>query len=355
MLLTVQPHQFDIFAGIDVDAKSFAFTHQDHLSKGRSRKMPASPEMLYQYFQNHFANQRVVFAYEAGGTGYGLYDYLVSKGERCIIVHPPSIQKAPNNFVKTNRIDSQKISDQLKSGQLKGIRVPSEPYRHLRHLVDLRQHYLKDSVKAKLRIKALLLFESIPLPENIATKRWSNHFIQTLKELSLKPVVRFKLDALIDDLEHAKKRILAVIRELRAFVKLDPEIDRNIDLLRSIPGIGPVVSYYLLARVGDPRYLGRMCELASFVGVVPKEHSTGDHVTKSGITHMGDGTLRSLLVEASWIAIRKDTELEQFYHRIRAKHGGHDKSARIAIVAVARKLTARIHRVLKDQRPYVVR
>jgi transposase len=68
---------------------------------------------------------------------------------------------------------------------------------------------------------------------------------------------------------------------------------------------------------------------------------------------MGDSTLRSLLVEAAWIAIRKDKELGEFYYRIRAKGKG-DGAARVAIVAVARKLTHRIYRVLKEQRPYLI-
>lgn len=354
MLLTIQPFHFDIFAGIDVDAKSFAVNYKDHFDKGKSFKMPSAPDQLLHYFQNRFPNKKILFAYEAGGTGYSLHDFLVSQNQSCIMIHPPSIKKAANDFVKTNRIDSEKITDQLKSGSLTGIRVPSEPYRHLRHLVDLRHHYLQDSVRAKLRIKSLLLFENIKLPANISSKNWSNRFVQTLKQIPLKPVVRLKLDALIEDLEHAKKRMLFVLKELRKFSVSQPDIHRNLSLLRSIPGVGPIVSSYLLARIGDPAYLGKMNELAAFVGVVPKERSTGDHVVKSGITHMGNSVLRSLLVEAAWIAIRKDTELEQFYHRIRAKNSG-EKASRIAIVAVARKLTARVHRVLKEQRRYVIR
>ena len=65
---------------------------------------------------------------------------------------------------------------------------------------------------------------------------------------------------------------------------------------------------------------------------------------------MGDKNLRRVLVEAAWVAIRKDGELAQFYSRIRSKRG--KEGPCIVIVAVARKLTGRAYRILKDQRPY---
>ena len=68
---------------------------------------------------------------------------------------------------------------------------------------------------------------------------------------------------------------------------------------------------------------------------------------------MGNRTFRQLLVEAAWVAIRKDSELGNFYWRIRTRI---QKSygVRVAIVAVARKLSQRVYRVLKDQREYFV-
>lgn len=317
--------------------------------------MPASAQQLHQYFQKRFPDKQLVYAYEAGGTGYSLHDYLVNQDQNCMMVHPPSIQKAPKDRVKTNRIDSQKLSDQLHSGELKGIRVPSESYRHLRQLVDLRQQYVRACTQAKQRIKALLLFENVQLPQDMESKNWSRRFLLLVRELSLqlKPVPQLKLTALLDDLDHHRERLLWSLRQLRQFCSSDEDIHKNLGYLRSIPGFGFVISTYVLARIGDPKNLGKLNELGSFVGVVPTEYSTGDTINRGHITHMGDSLLRSLLVEAAWIAIHKDTEMSQFYHRIKSKHPP-QHGARIAIVAVARKLTQRVYRVLKEQRNYIV-
>ena len=119
-----------------------------------------------------------------------------------------------------------------------------------------------------------------------------------------------------------------------------------------MPGIGFITATSVLGRSGDPVLLRHVNELAAFVGVVPTERSTGDVIRYGGISHRGDRQLRALLVEAAWRAIRYNTELEQFYQRIRARHG--DKGgSQAAIVAVANKLTRMMYRVLTDKRLFV--
>lgn len=353
MPLTINPKDYDVVVGIDVDHKSYATTYLNHDHQGRSLKMPAHPESLCHYFQKRFPSQRLLYVYEAGPTGYGLYDYLVSRGQNCMMVHPAAIPSAPNHCVKTNRIDSQKIAEHAKSGTLKGIRVPTEPYRELRHLAGLRQQYAQDHRRAKQRIRALLLFESIQLPEWVGSRPWTSRYRQALHQVKLKETLRFKLDLLLKDWDHARDRLLLIHHQIRHFCSREEAVHRNLIFLRSLPGFGFVVSTHLLARIGDPVQLTNIRELGAFCGLVPSEHSTGDHIHKGSITHMGDSTLRSLLVEAAWVAIRKDTGLAAFFHRIRSKHRG-EQGARIAIVAVARKLTHRVYRVLKEQRPYMI-
>lgn len=352
MILTIKPSEYDVFIGVDVDQKSYAATYFTPDSfQGHSLKMPAKPQNIYNYFQKRFPGKRLLYAYEAGPTGYSLHDYIADQGQSCIMIHPAGLRKAPSDRVKTNRLDSYKMGEEAKSGQLKGIRVPSETYRELRHLVALRQQYAQDLRASKQRIRSLLLFENIQTSET--SKHWTSRYRYSLRQILLKETLHFKLDLLLKDLEHARDRLLLIHRQIRKFCINQEAIQKNLDYLRSIPGIGIVVSTYLLARIGDPLYLQNVRELGAFSGLVPSEYSTGDKVYKGSITHMGDSTLRSLLVEAAWIAIRKDKELSEFYYRLRAKRKG-NAGSQIAIVAVARKLTHRIYRVLKEQRNYQI-
>ena len=346
--------QYDIFGGLDVDKKKIAVTFMNHDGILQSFSMPYRAEYLLNYVRKHFDGKRIAFAYEAGPTGWGLYDRLTGEGHRCVVAAPSMIPKIPGQRVKTNRLDSQRLSEHLRGGQLKSIHVPSEPYRQLRHLSQLRDTFVKDVVGMKLRIKALLLVEGLEFPPAAPGSQWSLLVKDKLKKLSCCGAVRFKLDRLLESLEHSEKQALQTIREIRSLCRQDPELCQAMKYLESISGIGEIVASHLLARIGDPQKIGNVRQLAGFIGLAPTERSTGDRVVRGGIARSGDGRLRSKLIQAAWSAIRHDPELREFYRSVSQRHP-RDRAARKAIVAVARKLTTRIYAVLKEQRPYVVR
>jgi transposase len=151
-----------------------------------------------------------------------------------------------------------------------------------------------------------------------------------------------------------KKQVLKTTREIRRFCKEDPELSQCIKYLMSICGIGWIVASQLLARIGNWRELKNIRQLAGFLGLVPTENSTGERADRGSITHSGDGRLRSKLVQASWSAIRQDAELREFFRSVCRRHP-RNVAPRVAIVAVARKLSVRISVVLMEQRDYVVR
>jgi transposase len=345
---------YDVFAGLDVDKRSISVTFTNHQGVLKSLRMPYKVEQLVSYVRKQFPAQKVAFAYEAGPTGYGLYDGLIAQAYPCVIAAPSMIPKAPGQRVKTNRLDSRALAESLRGGQLTSIHVPSAVYRELRHLTQLRDTFVREVVAMKLRIKALLLLEGIEFPPAPAGSQWSGGVKKALRALACAPTVRFKLDQLLDSLEFNETGVLKTTKEIRRFCQHEPELAQCIKYLMTIPGIGWIVASQLLARIGDWRELINVRQLAGFLGVVPTEHSTGDRTERGAITHTGDGRLRSKLIQAAWSAIRQDGELRAFYRVVCRRHP-RDRAARVAIVAVARKLTTRIAAVLMEQRPYVVR
>jgi transposase len=339
---------------LDVSKKSIAasFTSQHGLI--RSVQMPHKVDYLLNHVRKHFADQKIAFVYEAGPTGYGLYDGLAAQGYRCLIAAPSMIPRAPGHRVKTNRLDSRGLSESLRGGQIKSIHVPSVVYRELRHLTQLRDTMVRQAASHKQRIKALLLFEGIDFPPATAGRQWTLRVKARLRKLECSRSVRFKLDQLLDSLEFCEKQVLSSTKEIRRFCKEDEELSQSIAYLMSIPGIGWIVASQLLARMGDWRQIENVRQLGSFLGLVPSEDSTGDTVDRGSITRAGDGRLRSKMIQAAWSSIRQDPELREFYRSV-CQRNPRGKGARIAIVAVARKLSMRIYAVLKNQRPYVIR
>jgi transposase len=346
--------EYDVFAGLDVSKKSIAATFTSQHGFIRSLQMPYSVEYLLNHVRKHFADQKIAFVYEAGPTGYGLYDGLAAHGYSCMIAAPSMIPRAPGNRVKTNRLDSRGLSESLRGGQLKSIHVPSAVYRELRHLTQLRDTMVRQAAAHKQRIKALLLLEGIDFPLAAAGSQWTLRVKAQLRKLSCSGSVRFKLDQLLDSLEFTEKQVLSSTKEIRRFCREDAELSQSIAYLMSVPGIGWIVASQLLARIGDWREIDNVRQLGSFLGLVPTENSTGDRVDRGSITRLGDGRLRSKLIEAAWSAIRQDTELREFYRSV-CRRNPRGRGARIAIVAVARKLSTRIYAVLKNQRPYIIR
>ena len=351
---TFIPRDYDVFAGLDVDKRSISVTFANHQGLLKSLRMPYSVEHLVNHVRKHFPEQKVAFAYEAGPTGYGLYDGLEAQAYRCLIASPSMIPKAPGQRVKTNRLDSRMLAQNLRGGQLKSIHVPTGVYRELRHLTQLRDTFVSEMVGMKLRIKALLLFEGIEFPPAPAGSQWSFMVKAKLRKLPCSSTVRFKLDELLDSLEFNEKRVVKTTQQIRRFCQQDPELSRCMKYLMTICGIGWIVASQLLARIGDWRELNNIRQLAGFLGLVPTENSTGERTDRGSITHSGDPRLRSKLIQASWSAIRQDGELREFFRAVCRTHP-RNIASRVAIVAVARKLSVRISVVLMQQRPYEVR
>jgi transposase len=345
------PRLYDVFAGLDVDKQSIAVTFADHTEVLNSMRMPYSSEYLINYVRKRFPGQRIAFAYEAGPTGFGLYDNVVANGYPCLVVAPSMVPTPPGQRVKTNRLDSKKIVEGLRGGQLRSIHVPAVSYRELRHLVQLRDTHVRQLAASKNRIKALLLYEGIDFPAKDG--KWSARVLRELQAIDCSTAVKFKLNDLITTLQFHFLSAGAVQKEIRHFCQTNEEIRQSISLLTSIPGIGWIVGSHLVARLGDWREIDNVRQIAGFLGLVSSEHSTGDKQDRGNITRTGDSRLRNKLIQSAWVAINKDPELRAFYRRIYWRHPK-KVAARKAIVAVARKLTTRIYAVLNQQRPYVI-
>jgi transposase len=328
-----------------------AVTFGDHGQLLQSLQMPYSSSHLINYLDKHFAGCKIALAYEVGPTGFGLYDDLTAAGYRCLVVAPSMVPTAPGKRVKTNRIDSRKLCQSLRGGQLQSIYVPSEIYRELRHLVQLRDRHVGQLKASKQRIKSLLLYEGIPFPEAPRSGQWTPRVLREIATLPCNASVRFKLDSLLTTLAFHRQQAESAHRQIRLFCQKDPELAQSISYLLTVPGLGWITASHLVARLGDWRQLSNVRQIAGFLGLVSSEHSTGDKIDRGSITRSGDSRLRNKLIQASWTAIRKDPELREFFRRIFLRHPP-KVASRKAIVAVARKLTTRIYSVLKEQRPF---
>jgi transposase len=343
------PYDYDLFIGLDVHKVNINLTTLDHAGNRQHLQIPAKPEVLLRYIQKHHADKRVALAYEAGPTGYGLYDQLATAGWPCLVTAPSNLPAEGKNKVKTNRIDSAKLATKLRGGELAGIRVPPPLYRELRHLAHQWNNLAKKVRGVKCQIKSLLLLEGIPFPADKAT--FTQETQARLALLPGPPAVQVVVQQHLQTLRFYHTEQLALKREILRLGGSEPELAEGLEYLMSLPGVSWRVASQVLARVGDWQQLQSQGEIAGLLGLGPRERSSGQKVRKGGITRAGDRQVRNMVIEAAWVAIRFDPVLAAFYQRLVGRHPT-DGAKRKAIVAVARKLTERMYRVLKDRRRY---
>ena len=338
---------YDIFCGMDVDAKSIVADFLDWGDRIKEIGVPNKAENILRYVEKHYRDKRVVFVYEAGPTGFGLYDGLSAAGQLCLVAAPSMVPTAAGQRVKTNRLDARKLAINLRGGQIDGIHVPCILYRDLRHLVQWRDSCVRDIGRNQRRIKSLLLLEGM----EDAGCRWNVQTMEALKKLDCRAAIRFKLDELLGGLDLWRQKLKAANERLRRFYQEHAELNECITYLMSVAGVGWITASHFLARVGDWRCLGTTAQTCGFLGLGASEHSTGKRVKRGPITAVGDRRLRAKLIQCAWRAIKKDEELRECFERI-YRSNPLPIAPRKAIVAVARKIVSRMHAVLRDQRLY---
>jgi transposase len=339
--------KYDLFFPMDVDKKRIHLAVMNRERLLRKVTMPYDPKNLLHYVRKNFPGQKGVFVYEAGPTGYGIYDFLVEKGEDCRVAVPSMIPKAPGQRVKTNRVDAYNLGVQLRTNGLKYVYVPETKYRDLRHLIRLRLQYGRRIVSTKNALKSLYLFEGIQFPEG----KWSRRVFRELQQIRYRPVVEFKVHQLLNNLNFFRTQELKTKAEIRHFCREDEEINRCVGYMMSLPGVGWIVSTYVLGALGGFKHLISVKRTSQFFGLGPRENSTGERVRRAKITGIGDPNARKMIVQAAWVAIKKDPELRFTYDKVYSRNPESFRKQK-AIIAVARKMVCRIHAVLRDQRPF---
>lgn len=149
----------------------------------------------------------------------------------------------------------------------------------------------------------------------------------------------------LDQLQHVQEAIHHVEKELDAAAAKRSEVQ----LVRTIPGVGPRLAETLVALIDDPHRFKSGRQVGSYAGLTPKQYQSGETDRRGRISRQGSPLLRALLVEVCWLGRRYNPLINQVYERIRA---GNDKRKKLAIVATARRLLVWAWAMLRDSLPW---
>jgi len=240
---------------------------------------------------------------------------------------------------KTDARDAAHLLDLLLTNRFPRIWRPALEERDLRQLVWHRQKlvWMRNAVGNQLH--ALAMGEGLCRKQKLFTKKGRAE----LESLALGPWASYRRQELLrmlDELDRSLQRLDDAVQQ---------QAEQNLEAVRLMthPGVGPVTSLALVLTIGPVGRFQRSKQVASYLGLNPREHSSGGRQRLGSISKQGNPMMRSLLVEAGHTAARLDAELRQDYQRLKLRRG-----SGVAKVAIARKLAVRMYWMLRNPANY---
>jgi transposase len=276
---------------------------------------------------------------EATGNSQWFVELVEDLGHVIWIGDAAQIRASYVRKQKTDKRDAAHILKLVGEGRFPRLWMPDREQRDLRQLV-LHRHKL---VMIRSRVKNEL--QHLSLNKGMQRKRtlWSQAGLELLRQLPLKPWAACRREDLLGLLSMLDEQV----GKLDQAVQQAAEQNAAARLLMTQPGVGPNTALAFVLTVGDVSRFRRGKQVASYVGLIPREESSGGRQKLGSISKQGNRLLRSLLVEAAQNAVRYDPQFrKQYLHRC------HQKPKAVAKVAAARKLAVRLYWMLRTQVGY---
>jgi transposase len=276
---------------------------------------------------------------EATGHTHWFEAMLAELGQELWMGDAAKIRAAVVRKQKTDARDAAHLLDMLCTGRFPKIWRPSLPERDLRQLLWHRQKLVWMRGAVKNQMHALAMGEGVCRKKKLFTAKGRTE----LEGLTLGPWASYR-----------RQELLRMFDELQGSVK---KLDQAVELaarsqplavrLMTHPGVGPITSLAFVLIIGPIERFERSKQVVSYLGLNPREHSSGGRQRLGSISKQGNPMMRSLLVEAGHTAARLDPQLKRIYQRLKFRRG-----AAVAKVAIARKLAVRMYWMLRSTADY---
>jgi transposase len=291
-------------------------------------------EKFYRQFQ-----APALIGMEATGNCQWFVEMAIAAGHDVWIGDAAKIRASDVRQQKHDKRDAALLLRLLIEGRFPRIWTPSSQQRDLRQLLIHRYKLVRLRAQAKNGLQHLALNQGIQKKRRL----WSAAGQKLLRELPLAAWASRRREDLLGVMAMLDRQIQSLDLAVRESAEKDP----NARLLMSQPGVGPVTSLAFVLTMGDVSRFPRGKQVASYLGLIPREYSSGGQQRFGSISKQGNRFMRMLLVEAAQVAVRCDPQLRNEY-----LHRCHSKAKGVAKVAAARKLAIRLYWMLRTQKRY---
>ncbi len=281
----------------------------------------------------------VIVGIEATGSMGWFLELMAELDITCRVGHPAAIRRAETRRQKHDRRDAALLLDLLTQDRFPAIWMPTPEIRDLRALLLHRHQWVRMRTRVMNALQGLALAHGIRRRAGL----WSRDGQARVGALALPPHAAYRRSHLQAFYVQLTDEIAELDQRVRTHAEERPQAAR----LMTHPGVGPVTALATEVFLGDPWRFPDGKAVASYVGLIPSEYSSGDRQRLGKITKQGNPLLRLLWCEAAIHAVQRDPALRRFYRR-KLQQKGFGK----ARVAAARKLGVRLWILLRDQIDY---
>jgi transposase len=302
----------------------------------REQRIVTSRERLVAVFRDQ---DGVRILLETGTESEWVAQALEQAGHEVIVADPnfAPMYGEIRRKVKTDRRDVAALAEANRRGWYRTTHRASAAQRDVRQVLRSRRLLVQTRGRTLSLMRALLRQAGYRLASGSTQCAPAR-----LAQLALPPDLVDTIAPLRRLVETLTTEIAGVDARLGQHAAADPVVQR----LRSVPGVGPVVALTFRAFVDDVRRFADAGQVSAAIGLVPREDSSAERRHRGPITKAGPPELRSLLVQAAWGCWRshRSAGLRAWVERLAARRG-----RRIAVVALARRLSRILYAVWRDQ------
>jgi transposase len=245
--------------------------------------------------------------------------------------------------IKTDRRDARALAEACRLGAYRPAHRSSDEQHHVRGQLAVREALVRTRTRYISLVRALLRREGVRIRTGYAES-----FMARVGEIELSPALQEEIEplrivmvTLNEQIDEADKTILEIVKS-----------DQSIRRLCQVPGVGPITATSFVATIGSAQRFRGAHQLEAYLGLVPREYSSGEKQRKGGITKAGNGRTRWLLVEAAWGILLRSRRPETAVLRTWAEKVAGRRGKSIAVVALARRLAGILYAMMRDGTEY---
>lgn len=286
--------------GLDVHAETISVACADLGEVRFIGTLENTPKAIENLIKKQGRGVTLKVCYEAGPCGFVLYRQLSKLGVECMVVAPSKIPHKSGDLVKTDRRDAIKLAELHRANLLTPSWVPTEADEARRDLVRAREACKKDELRARHRVSKLLLRRGLRRPEKITA--WGERHMAWLECIHFEDhALEVTFRHYLYEVKHQRMRVVELEKEIDEAISRMPEVQREvITALQTMRGIAKLTATTLVVEIGDFSRFAKASELMSYVGMVPREYSSGHSRKQSGITKTGNAHVRRVICESAW-------------------------------------------------------